>query len=203
MPSKQNGRMYLIPFETNKLRDKVDNVLERYRIVKEKIEDEKERFSLLTTQRENTLEAQDIVQIVSQTIQQQAHEKLAKVVTACLQNVFTDRNYEFEIKFEKKRKKTEAKLILVNDGHDIENPLAEDSGGVVDIAAFVLRLSCLMLHKPPVRKLIIMDEPFKNLSEEYLGNARMMLEKLSKDFKIQFIIVTHIKELMVGKIVKL
>jgi ABC-type molybdenum transport system ATPase subunit/photorepair protein PhrA len=81
--------------------------------------------------------------------------------------------------------------------------MEEDSGGVVDVASFVLRLSCLMLSKPPLRRLIVLDEPFKFVSVEYRDNVRAMLEKLAKDFKIQFIMVTHIEELITGKVVRL
>jgi ABC-type molybdenum transport system ATPase subunit/photorepair protein PhrA len=81
--------------------------------------------------------------------------------------------------------------------------MEEDSGGVVDVAAFVLRLSCLMLSKPAVRRIIVLDEPFKFVSIEYRDNVRMMLEKLSSDFDIQFIMVTHIEELVTGKEVQL
>lgn len=185
------------------LREQVDKELEKYRNIKIKISEEKNRLKNLNEDFSNIEQSQNIVQIVSQSIQQQAHNKLAVVVTTCLQEVFPDKNYEFKILFEKKRNKTEAKLILLNDKHIIEDPLNEDSGGVCDIAAFVLRLSCLMLNKPPLRKLVVLDEPFKNVSEEYLPNVSIMLEKLSKDFKIQFIVVTHLKSLMIGKVVRL
>ncbi len=85
----------------------------------------------------------------------------------------------------------------------IAKPLDEDSGGVVDVAAFTLQLSSLMLKKPPVRRVMILDEPFKFVSEEYRPGIRQMLEKLSEEFNFQFILVTHIVELMIGKVIKL
>lgn len=185
------------------LRKQVDKKLQDYKNLKARLKAEKEGLVILKTDSAHTEEAQNIIQVVSQTIQQQAHNKLAAVVTACLQEVFPDKDYEFEIKFEKKRKKTEAKLVLINEGHIIENPLAEDSGGICDIAAFVLRLSCLILKKPSVRKIMIMDEPFKNMDDQYMENVGKMLKKLSENFKIQFIIVTRIKDIMIGKTVKL
>ena len=48
-----------------------------------------------------------------------------------------------------------------------------------------------------------MDEPFKFVSEEYRENVRVLLEQLSKEMSIQFIFVTHIQELVTGKVVKL
>ena len=88
-------------------------------------------------------------------------------------------------------------------GDEIENVLNSDSGGVVEVAAFALRLSCLILSKPSLRRIIILDEPFKYVSEEYRENIRLLLEGLSRDFKVQFIMVTHITELQTGKVIRL
>jgi len=148
-------------------------------------------------------EAQQITQAVAQTLQQQAHSKISNVVTACLKMVFFDKNYEFQLKFERKRNRTEAKPILIKDGNEIQNPLDEDSGGVVDVAGFALQLSALMLTKPKVRDFMGLDEPFKYVSEEYRDNVRQMIEKLSEDFDIQFLVVTHQSELNCGKVVRL
>ena len=92
---------------------------------------------------------------------------------------------------------------MIKDGKDIDDPLEADSGGVIDLAAFALRLSCLMLAKPKLRRIIILDEPFKYVSEQYIPNIRKLIEGLAEDFKVQFIIVTHIKELRIGKIIEL
>lgn len=185
------------------LRGNVDSVLNQLSQVTGNEEESKKNLQEEMQELQNILSAMEIVQKVSQFIQQKAHDSLAKVVTACLQDVFFDEDYEFQIQFEKKRNKTEAKLVFLKDGHEIEDPINEDSGGVVEVAAFVLRLSCLLLSKPPVRKLMVMDEPFKFVSEEYQENVRVMIEKLAEDFGVQFIIVTHIKSLVTGKVVKL
>jgi DNA repair exonuclease SbcCD ATPase subunit len=185
------------------IRQKANKTKSQYQLAKARYLAEKESLAGTEKQLAFIQEAQDITQIVSQTIQQQAHEKICKVVTACLQSVFFDEDYGFKIRFERKRNKTEAKLIITNGDNEIEDPMEEDSGGVVDVASFVLRLSCLMLSKPPLRRLIVLDEPFKFVSVEYRDNVRAMLEKLAKDFKIQFIMVTHIEELITGKVVRL
>lgn len=149
-------------------------------------------------------EAQEAAQIVAQAIQQQAHTRIAGVVTKCLQTVFTGPDtYAFKINFERKRGRTEAELLLLKNGHEIKDPLNADSGGVVDVAAFALRLACLVLAKPKLRKVVILDEPFKFVSREYRENVRLLLEKLAEDFGIQFIMVTHIEELKTGKVVEL
>jgi len=152
---------------------------------------------------QNVEEARRISQDVAQTIQRQAHHQIEKIVSLCLQTIFGN-DYTFEILFVKKRGRTEAQLNLKYKDNVIENPLDASSGGVLDVCGFALRLACLMLEKPQCRKLLVLDEPFKNLHGlEYRERVRVLLEKLSKDFQVQIIIVTGIKDFEIGKVISL
>jgi len=149
-------------------------------------------------------EAQRIVQQVAQEIQQQAHKRIAGVVSRCLETVFAgDDIYGFKIRFDRKRGRTEAALILTKNGNEVEDPLNADSGGVVDVAAFALRTACIVLSKPKLRRFLSLDEPFKFVSEEFRDNVRMLLEGLAKDFKFQYVMVTHEKAYQIGKVIEL
>jgi len=183
-------------------RKKVNGLLSQTKVIDQQICKEDEALTTATNYLTAVKEAQEIVQQLAQQIQQQTHNKIAGVVDRCLKTVFGD-EYGFVIHFERKRGRTEAELVLLRDGNEIDDPLNADSGGVVDVAAFALRLSCLILNKPPLRRILILDEPFKFVSAEYLGNVRMLLESLSKDFGIQIIMVTHIEALKTGKVVQL
>ena len=182
-------------------RTRVNNLLSDYRTAKKQYEDECVNLAEAEKQKLYLEEAQQIVQTIAQTIQQQAHDKIAPVITHCLRMVF-DKPYSFNILFERKRGRTEARLVFEMDGHEID-PLTADSGGLVDIASYALRLCCLVLAKPKLRKLLLLDEPFKNISAQHIENARLLLEGMSKEFGIQQILVTHIDELKTGKIIKL
>lgn len=143
------------------------------------------------------LDCQDLAQKVAQGIQQHTHSLVAQVVTKCLETIFEE-PYEFNIIFERKRGKTEAKLVFERDGMEID-PMTSSGGGVLDVAAFALRLSAIILTKPHTRKIIIMDEPFRFLSESYREKIKNLLQELSIQYDFQFIMVTHIKELICGK----
>lgn len=146
-------------------------------------------------------EAQEIVQELVATIQQQAHHQIANVVSKCLQLVFEE-PYTFKIEFHRKRGKTEAALSFERNGECVD-PLSASGGGVVDVAAFALRLSCVLLSKPQARPLLVLDEPFKFVSAEYISNVKNMLEVLSNETGVQFVIVTHLRELQLGTIIDL
>lgn len=150
---------------------------------------------------DRTQVAQDLLQRVAQAVQQKAHERISAVVSSCLSAVFDD-PYEFKIEFARKRGRTEAALRFTRRGLDVD-PLTASGGGVVDVAAFALRVACLMLHRPRLSRIVVLDEPFKFVSAEYRDNVRAMLEGLCKDLGLQIIMVSHINELETGKIIEI
>jgi DNA repair exonuclease SbcCD ATPase subunit len=150
---------------------------------------------------ERTRDAQEILQLLAQAVQQKAHEKISEVVSSCLEAVFDD-PYRFKIEFDRKRGRTEARLRFVRGDLDVD-PLTASGGGMVDVAAFALRISCLMLHRPKLRRFVVLDEPFKFVSAQYRENVRSMLESLSTDLGVQIVMVTHIDELVTGKVIEI
>ena len=180
--------------------------LDRYRTDRRtalaRVKGEKTAVAVAREKAEATLEAQRLVQAVAEQVQQQAHRQIASVVTRCLKSVFGEDAYEFRINFERKRGKTEARLLFTRDGLDVD-PLEAAGGGVVDVAAFALRLACLCLSLPRKRKLLVLDEPFRFVSREYRPHVRELLLTLAKEMQVQIIMVTHAEELVCGRVVEL
>jgi ABC-type glutathione transport system ATPase component len=147
------------------------------------------------------LEAQSLIQEVAAAIQTKAHAQITAVVTRCLADVFPGRGYAFEIEFARKRGKTEARMAYRKHGILID-PVEEDSGGVLQVAAFALRAACLMLKTPRQRKLLVLDEAFAAVSAEFVPNVAELLLALSRELGIQFILSTHSPKLKVGRVVE-
>ncbi len=87
----------------------------------------------------------------------------------------------------------------ISGANEIGNTMDADSGGVIDLCSFALRISCIALSKPRLRKVILLDEPFRNLDVQNRMKIGMLLEQLAEDFNMQFILVTHESELGIGK----
>lgn len=183
-------------------RTKVDRLMADLSAVKRSIKTEKKNLKLSEQKLQDGLEAQNITQHVAEAVQKQAHDQIEGVVTRCLEAVFGS-EYGFRILFERKRGRTEAKLLLLKDGHEIEDALNADSGGVVDVAALALRMACIVLAKPALKRVIIMDEPFRNLDIPNREKIRILLEELSADFGVQFIMVTHELAFKTGKVIRI
>ena len=182
-------------------RQKLDRFKARLQSIKESVKRDRVAWIKAEDHVVAADEAKLIIQQVGQALQEEAHDRIAGVVSRCLEAVF-DEPYEFKIVFERKRGQTEARLVFIREGLEI-NPLDAAGGGAVDVAAFALRLSCIMLKRPAVRRVLVMDEAFRFLSQGYRPRVRQLLESLSKKMGVQFIQITHIPELVTGKVIEL
>lgn len=184
-----------------KYRRRLDKKLARRKALADNIKTERQSLETTRQQIKHWTEAQSILQQVAQTIQQNVHTQIANVVSHCLRTIFEE-PYQFKIHFEQKRGRTEARMVFERDGVEID-PLRASGGGVVDVAAFALRLACLVLSRPRKRLLVVLDEPFKFLSADNRPRVKQLLESLAEDMGVQFIMVTHIDELRTGTIVEI
>jgi len=173
---------------------------ERIKFLREAVALEKQRMVEAEIEIRQRKQAQEILQQLAQSTQQLAHKAIADVVASCLSIVF-DKPYRFEIVFERKRGRTEARLRFVRDGISMD-PMTASGGGAVDVASFALRVAALTLRRPRVSKLLILDEPFRFVSAEYQDNIRQMLEQLSVDLDLQIILVTHNPRYATGRVIE-
>ncbi|MCK9570178.1 hypothetical protein M0R72_14635 [Candidatus Pacearchaeota archaeon] len=182
-------------------RSKINQLLEDRRRAQQSINKEEEAKADLDIQITNATQANQIIQTIAQTLQQQCHQQISSIVTKCLNAVFED-PYEFEIQFNQKRGKTEAILVFTRDGIELDDPLNEIGGGVVDVAALALRLACILIQRPTVRRLVVMDEPFKCIrGQDNRNRTRSMLQRLATELDIQFILCTDIKNFKLGTVI--
>lgn len=189
--------------DVEQYRNKLNKLLAQHNHAKERVKDERKALTKAEDNLARINEAQTIVQQVAQGVQQQAHNRIASVVSRCLAIVFGEDAYEFRIHFERKRGRTEARLVFARDDHEL-SPRSGSGGGVLDVASFALRLACLLLSKPSPRRLIVMDEPFKNVhGSQYRERVGIMLETLSKEMNFQFIMSTGIEDYHIGKVINL
>ena len=159
------------------------------------------RLKTFRRKRKAAEEAQKIVQVFCQSVQEKTFGRISRVVSDCLKAVFSD-PYEFKIILDKKRGKAEARLVFVRDGEEFD-PTTECGGGVLDVAAFTLRLATLRPFAGKVRQVLFADEPFKHVSRNHSKRLALLLETLSKEMGIQFVIITHNPDLICGKVIEL
>jgi len=136
-------------------------------------------------------QAQLFLQKIAQDTQNQLRFHIKDIVQLCLDTIWPG-EVQFDVLFEIKRGKTEAKLVFTVDGEEVD-PLDADGGGLVQIAAFALRIAVWTLGK--TRNTIVLDEPMNCLSSDSQPLAAEIIKELSDKLGIQFIIITHQNEL--------
>ncbi|MDR1270899.1 MAG: hypothetical protein LBK82_15395 [Planctomycetaceae bacterium] len=183
-------------------RERLDQCLSERRSFLVSLEREKSDYETLLNRRSVLQDTNTILQAICAQIQTTVHRSVSDIVTRCLKAVFGENAYEFRIVFEQKRGKVEAVMQFVRNG-EVYDPMTQSGGGVLDVAAFGLRLSALILSSVRYRRLLILDEPFRFLSVGYRFPIRDLIETLSKELDFQFVMVTYIRELEIGEVVQI
>lgn len=133
------------------------------------------------------------LQHISEYARLVAKNKLEEIVTNALQFVFGTQ-FSFKIKIVETRNRPEAEFLVCSSFGQlsIENtPQDSRGGGIVDVVSVALRIALLEVHYPKREGPIILDEPFKHVSSEYIDSAAKLLKSMSKTFDRQVIIITH------------
>lgn len=134
-------------------------------------------------------QAREIVKKVGVETQNQLSYQIGDITSLALDAVFPD-PYELVADFVQRRNKTECDLLFMKSDARID-PLSAAGGGVVDVAAFALRVASWSMQSPRSRNTIILDEPMRFLSRSLQGKASVMLKEISEKLGLQFIIITH------------
>lgn len=69
-------------------------------------------------------------------------------------------------------------------------------GGIADVISFLLRVVVLSLARPKLTPFLVLDEPFRHVSLEYLRGCAQLLKELNRSAGIQFFLVTHKPDLL-------
>lgn len=176
----------------DQFRKDLEQLKGRRKQIESKIQENKTNIKLYKKEKEDTEKAQLIIQKVAKETQDEIIIHISDIVTLALNSIF-DEPYEFKLDFVPKRGKTEAEIYFLKEDKKID-PMRSSGGGAVDIASIALRIALWSLSNRD--NTIILDEPMKFLSKNYLEKAIDMIKMLSDKLKIQFILCSHIEELI-------
>lgn len=133
---------------------------------------------------------------IGEETQKELRDYIEETVTFALQTVFGDR-YSFVVDFNyDKRDQAEVTFYISKNNKLYEPRKDTTSGGSVDICSFSLRMILYTLEEPDPVPILVLDEPFKNVSKGYIPLVSEMVMELSKMLKLQLIISTHTDEII-------
>jgi DNA repair exonuclease SbcCD ATPase subunit len=134
---------------------------------------------------------------VSDYAREQIKSRIEATVTAALTAVFGE-GYTFKVNMKQSGGQAFAEWQVVSQYGDVEvaaSPEDSRGGGIVDIVSLALRLAMLELIRPKPGGPVVLDEPGKMLSREYLPNMAFFLKQYATKTGRQIIMVTHAETL--------
>lgn len=129
-------------------------------------------------------------QTTAEAVQSKIKAKMESVVQAALDICFPSQ-FKFNFQFVPCRGKVEVHISITENGFEIA-PQDACGGSLTDIISFGLRLAVWSLGSSD--GVILMDEPFKFLDTQRQETITKLLKELSKQLKVQLIIISHRKE---------
>lgn len=134
-----------------------------------------------------------LLQQTSEYARKQAREQIEHLVTRTLQAVFGG-EYAFKIELTERAGRPEAEFYVLSrqgDGWLQTRPQEARGGGVVDLVSLGLRIAMLQTYQPRLDGPLLLDEPAKHVSDDFVTPAAQYLEAVSRFFERQVILVTH------------
>lgn len=135
---------------------------------------------------------------VSEFARQQLKARIEETTTAALQAVFERDDIAFEIEMRTVNNQPAASWSISSFYGDTEvkaEPESAHGGGYVDIVSLALRLALLELARPRPQGPILLDEPAKMVSREYLPNLAQFLKQYAQKTERQIWMITHAEPL--------
>jgi DNA repair exonuclease SbcCD ATPase subunit len=143
------------------------------------------RIALLT-------EAQELFLTAATETQSLVTGIISNVITSAITEVF-GAGYEFKVEFVVRRNSTEADLLLIKNGHEVD-PLGNSGLGVANIIAIAMRAAFIILDGKSERFLVL-DEPTASLMVAKQHLAGEVMKTLCTEFGFQILCTTHSIEL--------
>jgi len=160
--------------------------IEKYNKLRKRILKERHNLNLLE-------QIRGIITVLGEETQKSAQKEIEDAVTIALQSIFGSEYQKFILQYDNtKRDQNELKFLLEHNGITVEPKENTESGGVIDICSFALRIVLWTIDASGSPPIMLLDEPFKNISGGYLQRAIEFVKTISSLLGIQIIMATHI-----------
>ena len=166
-------------------------------LLTEQIEQSEQKIITFDKKKELYTKSVELLNLVSEATKTKTKLGFEKIVTYALRFILNDSRYGLNLNFHRRGNLTELNFNLKtpNCKESLEI-LNATGGGILDIFSLALRVSLLSLVKPKIEGFLLLDEPFKMLSSNYLNNAEKFLHAINKKLNRQIILITHKTEFL-------
>ena len=174
---------------------KLKDAVKKDRATKDMLENQNKDLSLKQDLLIQTIsdaeKARVILQEVAQKTLQNLEFHISNLGTLALKSVSPDFP-ELSATITIRRNQTEVDFLFKEFGKE-QKPLDSSGFGAVNVVCYALRVSFWSLNKN--RNVMILDEPFRDLSPDLQHKASEMVKRIGQKYNMQHIIVSHSENL--------
>lgn len=130
----------------------------------------------------------EVVKFISDRMTQSGFSVLQDTVTNGLQAIFTDDSYSFEMETSE-RGSSKVVRFYIRDSNGGRTPIDSCGGGIQVMVSFILRV--YMIVKLKLKRFIVLDEAFTQVSAQYTEGLMDFLTSLTEDLDFKFLWISH------------
>lgn len=178
---------------------RIRNVQDSFLLVKNDRERQLKKLDALEQERDATIknidarvEAINFIEGVASQERVAVKEKVEKLITDCLHEVYDD-SYSVEFDYGVKGNKTSVEISMVRkcaDGMVVKRQIDGFGGGVADTIALPLKL-IVLLNDGECDKVLVTDEPGKHLDTTRVAKFAKFVQTISHKLGVQIIMSSH------------
>ena len=184
---------------SNELSKRIRGVQDKFLLVRNDRERQLRKLDALEKERDATVrnidarvEAINFIEGVASQERIAVKEKVEKLITDCLHEVYDD-SYSVEFDYGVKGNKTSVEISMVRrcaDGMVVKRQIDGFGGGVADTIALPLKL-IVLLNDGECDKVLVTDEPGKHLDTTRVAKFAKFVQTISHKLGVQIIMSSH------------
>jgi DNA repair exonuclease SbcCD ATPase subunit len=169
------------------LQTKVDRLDGFYQALKRQEDSINKEIESLKEEMDLLVKTGQVLKHLLDTMVKEDVQPMANLVSYGLKTVFDDQNLSFKPVIDRKNDKVHVQLLTLNDG--LEGEFGSFGGSVAVLESFLLRIICML--KLDLARVILLDECFAAVSEEYIQNTSKLVNELCKKLGLDILLVTQ------------
>ena len=178
--------------------NQLKSIVEKNTFLKDSLENKREKIQQdikkINDDSKILLELKEFLLIVSANYRDQLCKLFTSLVTEALSSIF-EKDIRFQIKLYSYRNEPAIDVSVIENNLEID-PQKSCGGGLNDIISLVIKI--IFIHLKKSSKIIILDEPLKFLSRDYIEQSSNFIRDISKRLNIQIILVSHKPDLEIS-----
>ncbi|MBU4532838.1 MAG: AAA family ATPase [Eubacteriales bacterium] len=138
-------------------------------------------------------QVQDLIRDSVQSVRFRAKEELECFVTTALRYTF-ESDLDFVVLYDPESELAGAEFFIRSQGKGdrlLFAPVAAYGSGISEFTALALRMAFMVSAYPPLPGPLVLDDPVRSLSDQYVPNVGRFLKSIADSFDLQIILLTY------------